>query len=292
MDPNARWWGDGELNSAIGHWQDRLQDELEFVWGSATYTTSSATITLTNVATDILRLDGIWWNNKRLSPKSKEELDVLDRNWRNANAATPYVTYQDNDTTVSFWPPPSTAGTAIFEYPKLLTFASSTSTMELPAWARYSCINYCAMRAYGRFSPNQDLDRSARYKAKFARQLRRYVTLKANYWPDKYLVLRPAERYEKEILQPEPLQTGAVVPGTIQRSTWVHEVPTGTVNGTNGTFTLSQNPVPDSSLMLLVDGVEMTQATHYTLTNTTVVFVTAYVPVTGQNLFAHYEYYG
>jgi hypothetical protein len=292
MDPNAQWWTDAEINGYIGHWQDRLQDELEFVWGTATVTSSLATLTLTDVASDILRLDGIWWNNKHLSARSKEELDILDRNWRNANTATPYVSYQDDDTTVSFWPPPSSAGTLIFEYPKDLSFATSTSTMGLPAWSRYSCLNYCAMRAYGRFGPNQDASRAARYKAKFVRQLRRYVTLKANYWPDKYLVLRPAGRYEKEILQPEPPQTGAVVPGTIQRTTWVHEVPTGTVNGVNATFTLSQTPNPTTSVMLIVDGLEMKQGTHYTLSGTTITFVTAYIPVTGQYIFAHYEYYG
>ena len=292
MDPNARWWSDTELNSALDCWQARLQDELEFVWGTATVTTSTATLTLaSDVASDILRPEAIYWNNKRLTGRTKEELDILDRNWRNYNPSTPYVVYQDDLATVSFWPSPATAGTVIFEYPKVLTFSTDTSTMQVPAWTRYSALPYCAFRAYGRFGPNQNPVAAARNKARFYRQMAKFKSWRAAFFPDKYLTLRPGGQYEKDILQPEPPWTGAVVAGTVAAETaYVDEVPAGTINGVNAAFTLTQSPSPVASLNLYVDGVRMIKDTHYTLVAATITFVTAYIPQTGQTLFASYRY--
>lgn len=204
MDPREQWWSNEELNNYIAHWQDRIQDDLELVKTTATVTTSTATLTLTDVATNILRVDAVYWDGDRLSYRQKEDLDLLDRDWRDATTATPYVFYQDNDQSISFYPPPATAGTVVFEHPKLLTFAADTSTMDLPAWTKYSCINFCAWKAYSRFGPNQDIDRAMRRKAKFDRQLRRYRTIMANFFPQRFPVLAPSGEYEKRITEPNP----------------------------------------------------------------------------------------
>lgn len=204
LDPQLKWWSDAELDRYVAEWQNVLQEEVEFVWGSATETTSLATVTLTDIATDILRLDAVYWNDRRMVGRSKEELDMLNRNWRNSDTGTPYVCYQDNDKTLSLWPPPDVAGTLVVEYPKVLSFAVDTSTMQVPAWTRYSVKNYALWRAYSRFGPNQDQNIAARRRAKFEKQLRKFKTMRANFFPCKYISLRPGGEYEKDILQPEP----------------------------------------------------------------------------------------
>lgn len=200
MDPAGQWWSDAELNEYIGAWQDALQEKFEFAWGTATVTTSTSTLTLTNIANDINRLDGIWWNKFRLAGRNKDELEVLIRDWRAAAASVPKVAYQDDIYSVSFFPAPATTGTAIFEYPRRVTFTTDTSTMSIPAWTKYSAVNYVVYRAHLRAGPNQDLPRAARRKAKFERQIKRYVTIHEQHFPDHAPSLRPGGRYEGDIL--------------------------------------------------------------------------------------------
>jgi hypothetical protein len=63
------------------------------------------------------------------------------------------------------------------------------------------------------------------------------------------------------------------------------EQPTGAVNGTNVTFTLSKTPIANG-LILTLDGVERTVTSEFTISGTTITFVTA--PVLGQTLRAWY----
>ncbi len=64
---------------------------------------------------------------------------------------------------------------------------------------------------------------------------------------------------------------------------FVQETPSGTVNGTNTTFTLSETPASASALVLTIDGVT---TTLYTLTGSTITMNTA--PTLGQILSATY----
>jgi len=70
----------------------------------------------------------------------------------------------------------------------------------------------------------------------------------------------------------------------------VDEIPGGVVNGVNASFVLSRPPVPPNSLKLWVDGVLMTQTTHYTVSGINITFVSAFKPITGQTIFASYRY--
>jgi hypothetical protein len=211
MDPDGRWWTDAELNEYAGAWQDFLQEKFEFVYNTATIQTALATVTLTDVAVDILRLDAIYWNDFRLVGRDKEELEVDQRDWRASSAGNPMVTYQDDTYSVSFWPPPSIVGTAVFEYPATLTFIDDVTPSPLPAWTKYSSIEYCVARAYLRAGPNQDIQKFQRRKTRFMRQLQRYVTIRNQYFPDRAPTLRPSissggmfqsdgGRYEGDIL--------------------------------------------------------------------------------------------
>lgn len=73
-------------------------------------------------------------------------------------------------------------------------------------------------------------------------------------------------------------------------STAYMEVPSGTINGSNVTFTLASAPAPSSSLMLFVNGVLQTQGVgaDYTLSGTTITF--AIPPRTNSNLAATYPF--
>lgn len=292
MDSSGNWWTDTELNSYIGDWQDNLNDELEFTWGSATATigTSTATVTLTDVDTDILRPAYVMWNNKELSPATEQELDVMHRNWRSFNDDIPIAWYQNRLSEIVLVPAPSTTGTLSIEYPLLMSFATDTSTSELPPWTRYSAKDYVCFRAYLRHGPAHSLDKASVYKARYNQNIKYYLEWRNQYLPERYGMLQPGTEYEKQILDPISKRGQNVAVPTTSFTLPKDEAPSGTVNGVNDTFTLTQTPSPTVSLKLFVDGVLMYQGTHYTLSGATITFASSYIPVTGQTVFASYRY--
>lgn len=68
------------------------------------------------------------------------------------------------------------------------------------------------------------------------------------------------------------------------------EIPSGTINSSNVTFTVANVPTPLSGLMLYQNGLLQKQGTDYSIANTTITFVTA--PTTGDSLLAFYQYGG
>jgi hypothetical protein len=80
--------------------------------------------------------------------------------------------------------------------------------------------------------------------------------------------------------------------GTGQTATFSDaEVPSGTVNGTNATFTLSAAPNPMLCLKLFKNGMLLAQNGDYTLSGTTVTFTSAQVtPQAGDSIIAYYRY--
>lgn len=221
MDPTGttNWsWNSVELQLYINDWQNMLQDRFEFVWGSATVVNSgtatitngtltntqygTSTFTTTAIATNMLRIGNIWWNNYRLAGRDKEELEILERDWRAVQPGIPQAAYQDDINTISVWPPPNniTTDTALFEFPVLCTFTDTGAVMSIPAWTKYSCVNYAAYRAYMRPGPQQDLNRAQRYRQKFVKQGIRIRTIWDQYLPDKAPSLRFGGSYEGDIL--------------------------------------------------------------------------------------------
>jgi len=67
------------------------------------------------------------------------------------------------------------------------------------------------------------------------------------------------------------------------------EVPGGTVNGNNTTFTLANAPSPAASLALFRNGIAQKATVDYTLTGSTVQFLTGAVPQPGDTLLAWYR---
>lgn len=223
LDPNGKWWTDSELEGYIDEWQQELQSKFEFVWGSATVLTALATLTLSNVASNILRLDAIYYTAgtfalpsgtftntsiRRLSPRSLIDLDVLQRDWRAITtnpAQMPEVAYQNSPYEVSFWPPPGLGtGTYVFEYPVLMTTMSGSlaAVMQIPAWTRYSVMPFVCYKAFKRFGPNQDIPKAIRRKAQYDKMVKKYRRFYDNYFPERAEMLRPGRRWASNILQP------------------------------------------------------------------------------------------
>lgn len=69
---------------------------------------------------------------------------------------------------------------------------------------------------------------------------------------------------------------------------FIVEAPTGTINGSNTNFTLSQTPGSSSQMMGFLNGIFQRYTTDYTVSGTTVTMTTA--PETGDNLYFGYWY--
>lgn len=69
-----------------------------------------------------------------------------------------------------------------------------------------------------------------------------------------------------------------------------NEVPGGTINGSNSTFTLQFTPSPSSSLQLYLNGLLMDQGVDYTVSGSTITFALGSTPQGGDLLLADYRY--
>ena len=70
-----------------------------------------------------------------------------------------------------------------------------------------------------------------------------------------------------------------------------NETPTGTINGTNDTFTLAQTPSPAASLLVYLNGqLQTAGGEDYTLSGTTITFVAVKIPLSGDILRVWYRY--
>lgn len=215
-DPNAKWWTETEIQKYLNDWQELLQTQFEFAWNTATITNSAVTVTLASFAPDMMRLDAIYYTpggtdtwTGRLSPRTLIDLDFLQQDWRAVTTATgnqPEIAYQYDSLTVSFWPPPPQLGTYIFEYPVTATFSTTTSTTIVPAWCRYSAINYCCYRAFARAGPNQNTQKAQRYKRLWEIDLRRIRNFFNAYFPEKAEMLRPGRKWNSNILRPRGIK--------------------------------------------------------------------------------------
>lgn len=234
-DPSGRFWPDAELNQYINDWQDQLQNDFEFVWGQTTATqslgtggsqwdffvwdgsqfnattsaTSLATLTLSDLAGNIMRPDAVYFvspdgtSANRVVPRSKIDLDFIRRDWPNQDPQpTPLVVYQDDVDVLNLWPSPTGSGTLILEYPVTLAMGLDATPMEIPAWTRYSVKDYVGYRAHLRFGAAQNINKALRYKAKFQYQYKEFTRIYNSYMPEKAAMLRPGRKWASDILRP------------------------------------------------------------------------------------------
>lgn len=272
QDSSAKWWTSAEINKYLEDWQVEVQDLGDFVWGTVTSVTNSSTFTVTALATDVGRLDKVYWNGVRLAPRTQQDLEVLYREWKQAATSLPSAVYQIDEESFVVWPPPTGTGTLEIDYTKAVSFNSSdTVPMQVPAWTKYSAINYVAWKAYERLGPNMDLNKALRYKKRFELQANEYKALYDSFFPYRYPQLRPSEKYEHRILG--PYLNVQVIGATSSVSTntysvFAEYVPNGTMNGTNTAFTISVVP---AEAMLFLNGIYQVSGVDYTLTGTSIV---------------------
>lgn len=89
--------------------------------------------------------------------------------------------------------------------------------------------------------------------------------------------------------------TNGAVPGSggsTSTTLYFQEIPTGTVDGSNATFSLSQTPVDPNSLILWT-GLDTVPKTAYSLSGATITITDSdYIPQPGQTPYAYYLYLG
>jgi len=293
LDEAARWWTNSELHTYITRWQDVVQHRCELVWGTAT-TTVSSTATWT-LPSDVLRPARLYVNNKRQPLFRRTQIDAAVPDWRAASRVeTPQIGVLHGYNEVTLWPPLLSTATATLElhYPKLLdALASDGATSALPAWTTPSAARYGAYRAYLREGPNQDVRTAAKYRTLFEADIISIGARKAQHWPEMAPALHPATPRELELLDPRLSAVLATEDNVANLFDFVDaETPTGTVNGTNTTFTLATAPDPASSLELHYGGVLLTTGSgtdQYTLADATLTL--GFAPVSGIPLVASYR---
>lgn len=232
-DPTNRWFTQAEISTYLDEAQMRCQEWFEFVWSTATATVSAigtitnsvglvipagtASILLSTFIPDAMRCDAFYWisstqtgtdtHGVRLVPRTKQDLNVLVRDWRNVIPMDPpLVVYQDDITDIVLWPPPANMGTLIAEYPQKLCFGGTgTNTMQIPAWTKYGLKYYVAYRCFFRTGPRQDLQRAMSYRAMWDRYITYWRWKWDSYFPEKYTQLKPkqpSDQYNIAILNP------------------------------------------------------------------------------------------
>ena len=209
MDPNKRWWSDAELAMYASEWQNELQRDYEFTWGSATIITASNTILLSSITPAMDRLDAVYYgtgtsSGYRLAGRLIQDLEILQPEWRSDLQNIPRAVVQYDSTQMVVWPPLSTLGTFIFEYPQRLALSSTPNIVQLPVWTQWSAKSYICQQAYLRPGPVNDVRKANRYAAQYAREKQRIKLLWDNQLPERFRRLKPAGHYEWDILKPPP----------------------------------------------------------------------------------------
>lgn len=245
IDPQKRWWSDSELAMYASEWQNELQRDYELVWGSSTIITASNTITLSSISPAMDRLDAVYFgtgtsSGYRLSGRLIQDLEILQPEWRSDTANIPRAVVQYDSTTITIWPPLSTLGTFIFEYPQRLFLSSAPNIVQLPIWTQWSAKSYICQQAYLRPGPVNDLRKAQRYAAQYTREKQRIKLLWDNILPERFRRLKPAGHYEWDILRPPPAwDTGTTASALNSFHTYVLSP-----NGSLTSFTLPVTSTP------------------------------------------------
>lgn len=67
---------------------------------------------------------------------------------------------------------------------------------------------------------------------------------------------------------------------------WKTEIPSGTIDGANDTFVLSEIPLENDVVLIFLNGLFQHPIIDYSISNATIVFVSA--PPLASKLYAHY----
>lgn len=102
--------------------------------------------------------------------------------------------------------------------------------------------------------------------------------------------IKALARYDRElVLEPYRWLFHGGVNGVTSMAYINNETPSGTINGTNPTFTIAQVPNPSGSLLLTRNGQVMVSGEGYTLAGRIITFLTGFIPTTDDVLRAWYQ---
>ncbi len=76
------------------------------------------------------------------------------------------------------------------------------------------------------------------------------------------------------------------LPAELLMKFWTEETPSGSINGSNTSFTIANTPLEGEAVFVFLNGLYQTPTTDYSISGTTITFVTA--PVTNQILKVNY----
>jgi hypothetical protein len=199
-DLAGRWWSDDTLNNYITDWQSSLNDQFEWVHQTATVLATGSSVTL---PTSGGRVVYVVQNNVYLPRTNEGVLQEIDINWRHqwGSLAAAYLQY--SPTTIMPWPKLLATTTLVVEYIGSPTFATGTSTIDIPAFAKWSCVPYVCGRAYGSLGPNHDFHKAMRYKKKFERWKQIFASAMTKQWACRAPRLKQdATAWEAKLVRP------------------------------------------------------------------------------------------
>jgi hypothetical protein len=208
LDPSGKFFSDFEINFFAAQYQDEIQQDYEFVWGTCTITTINPVVQISSISPAMSRLDAVYWSDTntsrgyRLAGRNLEDLDWAHRDWRISDTDVPREIVQYDSTQLTIWPPPSKPAILTFEYPLKLDLVNDIDTMSLPIWAQWAVKPYVCRECYLRPGPVNDLKRALRYDKQYLREKARIKLLWDNWLPERYRRLKPSGRYELDILKP------------------------------------------------------------------------------------------
>jgi hypothetical protein len=202
QDPSKRWWSDSLLSAYADDWQNGLNEDFEFSWGTSTTTTTATTLDIQTVMPSLKNVGRVYCDGFFLPSMTTDKLTAQDKDWRDTEDAFPSAFYWVDKDTLGIYPKGTETHTYVFEYPLEVAMTTGTDTMSAPAWMKYSSINYCCFRAYANLGPNHDPQKAARYKAKYSRELIRIRKIYAGFFYTRAPMLRPGGRLETKIVHP------------------------------------------------------------------------------------------
>jgi len=162
------------------------------------------------------RLEAFYWQGttgtftggQRLSGRLLEDLEGSNKEWRAALPDSPREVVQYDSHSFFLWPTPSYSGVLYQEYPLQLSLSTSTQSIGLPFWCYWMAKYYVCSKAYARPGPTNDLKKAARYMQLYTRCKNLAKTCWDNYTPYRYRKLKPAGKYEWDILRPPSTTMG------------------------------------------------------------------------------------
>ncbi len=230
---------------------------------------------------DFLSLVGIFSLTKKqwLEPKWPKEMLEMRQDWERWRG-TPIWMVQGDSRRTALVPWPSADNSTqqlIVVYRAIAPIIQSAALPKLPL-TRHNMIEH--------YATGQLMAMAKEFK-------------QANFWYKQFFdAVSSAKKLVKDktsadrINVLEPYQVFGRYPYTAAGDSDVHidnEVPAGTIDGVNDTFTLANNPNPPDSLELYKNGLLMYQGLAYNLTGNSIVFTTDYIPAIDDTIIAFYR---